>query len=218
MALVIRRHSRARRLIMRLIAGEDRVIVTIPQRAPFADGIALAQHNLDWIARRMAARPARVPFADGALVPLRGIDHCIRHCPHGDFGILAEVGLIRIGGGAQSMAARLEAWLRHQARVDLTAQAAAFADRLEQPFGRISVRDTRSRWGSCAANGNLSFCWRLILAPPAVLAYVVAHELAHLVERNHGPLFWAQVASIAGDVADARAWLKRHGPGLHRYG
>jgi predicted metal-dependent hydrolase len=89
---------------------------------------------------------------------------------------------------------------------------------LGRAAGRISVRDPVSRWGSCAASGNLSFSWRLILAPEMVLDYVVAHEVAHLAVRGHGPLFWKTVAGLTEGTAEARAWLRRHGAGLHRYG
>ncbi len=222
MALVVRRNYRARRLTLRLAAAGDGIIVTIPPTAAFADGVALARDNVSWISSRVAARPARVPFEDDRIVPLRGIDHRLRHRPGGVRGIFAEDGTIHIDGTAARLAPRLEIWLRTQARVDLAAEVAHRAVPLRRsggrPVGRITVRDTRSRWGSCAPNGNLSFSWRLILAPPAVLAYVVAHELAHLVHRDHSPRFWALVETLGGDVAAERAWLKRHGPSLHRYG
>ena len=219
-AFTVRRHPRARRLTLRLSAAGDAVVVTIPPVASVADGIALAHGNLDWIAARLCSRPAPVPFEDGRAIPLRGVEHRIHHS-RGVMGIFAEDGTIHIGGAVARVAPRLLAWLREQAQLDLTAAVAALTTRLDQlphgPVGRISVRDTCSRWGSCAANGNLSFSWRLILAPPPVLRYVVAHELAHLSERNHGPRFWAAVDTIAGNVDAPRAWLRRHGPGLHRY-
>jgi hypothetical protein len=84
--------------------------------------------------------------------------------------------------------------------------------------GRITVRDTRSRWGSCAADGQLNFSWRLILAPPYVLDYVVAHELAHLVHRDHSPAFWALADHLTDHLSAAKAWLNAHGKTLHRYG
>lgn len=218
LVLIVRRNPRARRLTLRLATGGDAVVVTIPHAADFAAGVALAQENLAWIAARLADCPARVPFEDGQVLPLRGLDHRIRHRPRGVCGIMAEDGLIHIDGPSSRLASRLGVWLRAQARADLTRDVMSRAVAGGRPVGRISVRDTRSRWGSCAANGNLSFSWRLILAPSSVLAYVVAHELAHLAHRNHGPRFWAEVAAIAGNVSASRAWLKRHGPGLHRYG
>ncbi|MBE0554766.1 MAG: M48 family metallopeptidase, partial [Rhodobacteraceae bacterium] len=79
----------------------------------------------------------------------------------------------------------------------------------------ITLRDTRSRWGSCTAAGRLMFSWRLIMAPPAVLDYVAAHEAAHLVEMNHSPAYWAVVGRIFPGWQAQRGWLRRHGPGLH---
>jgi predicted metal-dependent hydrolase len=225
MPLVIRRHPRARRLTLRLPVGGDGIVVTIPERAAFEDGVALARTNSGWIADRMGSRPERVGFCNGAILPLRGTDHEIRHLPAGSTPIQVRVrvrvedGRILISGAEAELAARLEAWLRRQARGDLEEHVGRLAPKVGRPVGRIGVRDTRSRWGSCSAAGALSFSWRLILAPSEVLEYVVAHELAHLAERNHGPRFWAVVAELHGDGVDhARAWLRRHGPGLHRYG
>ncbi|MCU0893151.1 MAG: M48 family metallopeptidase [Rhodospirillales bacterium] len=219
MPLVIRRHPRARRLTLRLRVDSDGVVVTIPERAAFADGVALARTNSGWIAERLESRPERVGFCDGAILPLRGIDHEIRHAPAGPHWVRVENNRILISGPEAELAARLAAWLRRQARGDLERQIGRLAPKIGRPLGRVGVRDTRSRWGSCSAAGALSFSWRLILAPSAVLDYVVAHELAHLAERNHGPRFWALVATLHGEgVADARAWLRQHGPGLHRYG
>jgi predicted metal-dependent hydrolase len=83
---------------------------------------------------------------------------------------------------------------------------------------RVGVRDPKSRWGSCSSTGALSFSWRLVFAPEAVVDYVVAHEVAHLVEMNHSPRFWRVVASLVADSQTPRAWLKRHRLELMSYG
>ena len=88
---------------------------------------------------------------------------------------------------------------------------------LGKPHGRIAVRDTRSRWGSCSSKGTLSFSWRLVLAPPFVLDYLVAHEVAHLAHMNHSAAFWALARRLAPRMPEAELWLKVHGPVLHRY-
>jgi len=97
-------------------------------------------------------------------------------------------------------------------------RAEAYARQVERKLGRITLRDTRSRWGSCAANGNLSFSWRLVLAPVEVLDYVVAHEVAHLVHHNHSPAYWAVVRELVPEADGLRRWLKTNGPRLHLYG
>ena len=83
---------------------------------------------------------------------------------------------------------------------------------------RLSIRDQSSRWGSCTSAGSLSFSWRLILAPPYVLDYLAAHEVAHLVEMNHSARFWRVVGRVCGHVERAKTWLDTHGNDLHRYG
>ena len=109
-------------------------------------------------------------------------------------------------------------WLREQARSEIATRVQEKACLLERAPGRITVRDTRSRWGSCSHDGNLSFCWRLVMAPMMVLDYVVAHEVAHLRWTHHGPRFWATVATLTANAGAARCWLDDHGERLHRYG
>ncbi len=92
------------------------------------------------------------------------------------------------------------------------------AAQINRPFRRLTVRDTSSRWGSCSWQGDLSFSWRLILTPEPVIDYMVAHEVSHLAHMNHSSRFWRQVEELAGDVEEAKAWLREHGAGLHRYG
>src|SRR5207248_8410440 len=104
------------------------------------------------------------------------------------------------------------------ARQECLRRARELAARIDRKIGRISVRDTTSRWGSCSASGNLAFSWRLVLAPEAVLDYVVAHEVAHLAELNHGPRFWRLVQSLTPDHDGPRAWLNRHRSRLWSYG
>ena len=112
----------------------------------------------------------------------------------------------------------IEAWLRGEARRVLSDRISAKADQTGRLPIRISVRDTRSRWGSCSSAGALSFSWRLILAPPEVLDYVVAHEMAHLTHPGHGSEFWLTVARLTDQMDAGRAWLRRHGRELFRYG
>jgi hypothetical protein len=103
------------------------------------------------------------------------------------------------------------------ARAEVADRARRLAARIGRKLGRVGVRDTKSRWGSCSGRGNLSFSWRLVFAPEPVINYVVAHEVAHLAEMNHGPRFWRLVESLSPDSAAARAWLKRHRSRLFSY-
>jgi hypothetical protein len=112
---------------------------------------------------------------------------------------------------------RLQSWLRTLARDRLVEASDHYAEQLGKEYMRITLRDTRSRWGSCSSAKALMFSWRLILAPPEVLRYVAAHEVAHLAEMNHSPAFWTNVERIYGAYAAPRRWLRQNGSELHRY-
>lgn len=215
--LVIRRSARAMRMSLRLDPGGG-VVVVLPAGVPAAEAERFARKQRDWISRRLAGLPRRIAMTGGDSVPLMGLPHLVRHVPDARRGVWAEAGEILVSGRLEHVSRRVEAFLREEARLVLTHRARTLAEIIGRKPGRVTVRDTRSRWGSCSASGALSFSWRLILAPGWILDYVVAHEVAHLAEMNHGPGFWGLVADMVGDPAPARAWLKRHGPDLHRYG
>jgi predicted metal-dependent hydrolase len=218
--LVIRRHPRAARIVLRLAPGADRLLLTLPTGASIADGLRLAEAHRDWIADRLARLPAPVPFALGAVIPWRGAPHVVRPDPGRRRRVAVTDGALLVGGDPARLAATLGRWLRADALADLEARSRSLAARLGRPVGRVRVKELRSRWGSCARSGDLSYAWRLILAPDAVRQYVAAHEVAHLARPGHDARFWAEVAALVpgDDVAAARRWLRRHGPGLFRYG
>ena len=216
--LTLRRNPRARRMILRIDSDDDGAVVTVPRGVAVGEALAFAEAKRDWIARRLDAVPARVPFAEGACVPFEGCSHTIRHEGSGPGGVRRAGDEIRVQGAPARVPALVTAWLRCAARRAILAGVDAACGRLGKPAGRVVLRDPRTRWGSCAANGNLSFSWRLIMAPAFVLHYVVAHEVAHLAVANHGPDFWRTVGSLCLDAGEARHWLRVHGRGLHRFG
>jgi len=122
------------------------------------------------------------------------------------------------GGRVEHAGRRLKDWLAQQARADLDERVSWHARKLGVRPRRIGLRDQTSRWGSCSSSGLLSFSWRLIFAPPLVLDYVAAHEVAHLVEMNHGARFWKLVAECVPSLDEAKQWLRHEGTDLHRYG
>ncbi|MCU0837135.1 MAG: M48 family metallopeptidase [Rhodospirillales bacterium] len=217
LALVIRRHRRARRVILRLDRGGEAAVVTLPPLVPETEAIALALRSSDWLRTRLATLPPHVPFAVGAELPLLGRPHRVIAAPAAK-RIVAADATIAVPTTSGDVSQQLHRWLRRQARAEIGHRVAAKATQIGRPVGRIAVRDQTSRWGSCAANGNLSFSWRLIMAPAAVLDYVVAHEVAHLAVKGHGRAFWALVRTLTTGVDEARAWLRCHGDSLHRYG
>jgi hypothetical protein len=216
--LRVRRNARARRLILRIDGERDGVVVTLPHRVPVEEGLDLAHSKAAWIVRQLDRLAPRIPFADGSVVPFLGDDHRIRFDAAGRRPVRRGAGEIVVTGRPEHLARRLTDWLKGEAKRLIAPLAHAKAETLGRSPAAITPRDTRSRWGSCSANGKLSFSWRLIMAPEHILDYVVAHEVAHLVEKNHGPRFWDLVADMTGDVETARAWLNAYGARLHRYG
>ena len=217
-ALRVRRNPRARRLSLRVDTIEGEAVLTVPPSTSVIEGIRFAERKSGWLANRLDKVPPRVPFVDGSTVSILDQEYVVRHAPDAGRVVRREGGEILVSGGIEHLARRLTDWLKREARRELAARAQTMAASIEEKAGRISVRDTRSRWGSCSAKGNLSFSWRLILAPEFVLNYVVAHEVAHLIERNHGPKFWKLVARLDDQADAARKWLRRNGEALHRMG
>ncbi len=214
----LRRNGRARRILLRLDNHGDGVIVTLPKGVPEAEGVAWAEKQAAWVASRLSAMPMRTLFSKGAVIPFEGEGHVIRHTPDARRGVWREPGEICVSGQPEHLARRVRDWLKKEARMRLSEQSADASKRLGLKHGRITIRDTRSRWGSCASNGNLSFCWRLILAPAFVLDYVVAHEVAHLKEPHHGASFWETVAMLDSNMDAGRTWLRQYGETLHFIG
>lgn len=233
-AVNVRRSARAQRLILRL-DQTGTVTLVLPIGVREAEAQAFLKAHTGWLESRLARVPEKLAFVPDVGVPYRGIEHRIRHRPthhpaHHPTGSTARrrgvVWLeqaadgpeIHVAGPAEHLPRRLADWLKAEARRELAARSRLYAARLGRQIGRVTVRDTRSRWGSCSSKGDLSFCWRLILAPDFVIDYVVAHEAAHLVEMNHSVRFWRLVDQLQVDRQRAQRWLKAHGPRLHRYG
>ena len=240
--VALRRSPRARRLSLRVSEAKLGAILTLPVNASLREaGDFLARH-FDWLQKRLAELPHPIPFEDGALTPLRGLGHELRLAPAkgprgkvwtqyeeqpppGANGAPTEGPSssalrrrIWVSGPPPKAESLLVNWLKGQARQDFSARVAWHAPGLEVRPKSITIRDQTTRWGSCSANGTLSFSWRLVLTPPFVLDYVAAHEVAHLRELNHGRRFWRLVRSAAPRTDEARAWLKQNGPRLHQYG
>ncbi|HEC90912.1 MAG TPA: M48 family peptidase [Alphaproteobacteria bacterium] len=220
-AVRFRRNRRARRLIVRVDPGIDGLSVTLPPGAGQGEGLDLIRRRQSWVLGCLDAVAPRVPFAAGAHVPFLGHDHLIRHEQGRGVPVWRALNIITVTGRAEHLARRLNDWFRQQARDEITpriGRKAAVLGPTGRRAGRVSIRDTRSRWGSYSVNGGFSFSWRLVLAPEFVLDYVVAHEVAHMKVMNHGAEFWAVVAGLTDDVQGARDWLKLHGDAIHRYG
>jgi len=216
--LVARINRRARRLIVTVDAVCGRVIVTAPSRRALPEAIDFAKTRTRWITAQLVESGGAKPFCDGLVIPFRGSPTCIEHAGGPRAGVRFESGKIIAGGDEAHLNRRITDWLKSEARRVLTERADHYAGELGRKRGSITIRDTRSRWGSCARDGSLSFSWRLILAPPEILDYVAAHECAHLVHLNHSPAYWRTLRNLGIDSRTARAWFAENGKDLYAYG
>ncbi len=217
--VAIRVSLRARRVALRIDAAERRVELILPPGVPAESGLRFLRDKRGWIAARLGALPRPIPFVEGAVVPVLDLPHTIRRAfdASGPPVVVAD-GEIRVRGDPAHLPRRVRDHLAALARDELARRARPIAAQIGRKVTRVGVRDTKSRWGSCSSSGNLSFSWRLIFAPEPVVHYVVAHEVAHLAEMNHGPRFWRLVESLAPGTAQPRAWLARHRARLLAYG
>jgi hypothetical protein len=197
-------------------------LLTLPPHGKWNEAEAFLARQHNWLAARIKRAPQAASFADGGVVPLRGVDHRIIGTGklRGRVELAEDDGemVLLVPGEPAHQARRLTDWLKDEAHADLSAASAVHAARLGVTVKAIRMRSQASRWGSCSSSGNINYNWRLVLAPPFVLDYVAAHEVAHLVEMNHSAAFWATVKRTLPEMDKGRAWLKAHGRQLMAHG
>jgi len=212
------RSSRARRVSIRIDPRAGQVVVTLPMRAARRAGMALLTTHAAWVMQRLAALAPPVEFVPGAEVMVGGVPHVIRHDDTARGGAFLDGASIIVSGQSEFLARRVKDFLRAEAKRRIACLAEGHAATLGVTIRTIRMKDTRSRWGSCAPDGTLAFSWRLVMAPDWVLDYVVAHEVAHLRELNHSLRFWAHVEMLTQNRSAAQDWLRDNGPALLRVG
>jgi predicted metal-dependent hydrolase len=240
--MLLRRSVRARRFSLQVSEARRGAVLTMPAYSSFAEADEFLSRHFDWLKERVAGLPEPVPFTDGAIIPLRGLAHVLRFegsvrrrrgvvwveepedakiapaWPAGARVAKRRLPRLHVSGEEEHAPRRLLDWLKRQAHLDLRFRVDLHAKRLNLTPKRIFVRDQTTRWGSCSTTGALSFSWRLVLAPPFVLDYLAAHEVAHLSELNHSRRFWRLCESLCPETSVARAWLAHNGPALHAIG
>lgn len=212
----LKRSARARRFSLRVSRLDGKVTLSMPIRAREGEALAFLQGHEGWLRQTLQAMPgaALSPVGLGSVIAVEGRE--LRLAPGTGRGIRVEGDEMLVPGDPATVGPRVAAWLKVLARDRLARASSHYAGLVGRSYASLAIRDTRSRWGSCSPDGRLMYSWRLIMAPPAVLDYVAAHEVAHLVELNHSPAYWRVVTGICPDWKDHRAWLKTHGNTLHR--
>ena len=215
--LRFRRNAKARRLVLRLDDKTQGLVMTLPKRTGLSEALRFVETSREWIVRTLGKQTPTATIANGANLLYRGMSHRLQFTG-GKRGVVSvSEGVLLVPGDAAHAPRRLRDYLKAQALRELSVASHKYALAMDTKYTRISIRDQKSRWGSCSAGGVLSYSWRLILAPDFVLDYVAAHEVAHLREMNHGPRFWRLVLTHCHQARDAKQWLKAHGREVHRY-
>ena len=216
--IYIRQSSRARRILLKVGPYDRKVEVVTPADVSASEGLKFARSQARWVAGRLSHICEKVPFIDGSTFPLLDQPVTIKQTDNRSAIPILLKNELLVGGQSDTISGRVRRWLCDRAAKEIKPRVIAMSELLGRKPARISMRDTRTRWGSCSSAGNLNFSWRLVMAPESVLDYVVAHEVAHLCELNHGSRFWTLVDTLCEDVTNARAWLRVNGAHLHRYG
>jgi len=213
----IRPMRSARRLRLRYDERRGLLRLTCPARMSRRQALAWAAEQSAWVDAQIAAAGKAELLADGAVIPLEGLDVRLRWSATAPRTPRLEEGEIVCGGPPEAFGRRIETFFKKRALDILSRETAEYAAKGGLSLRSVSVGDAATRWGSCSSQGRIRYSWRLILAPPPARRFVAAHEVAHLAHLNHGPEFKALEAELfEGDVAAARALLRRVGPRLKR--
>lgn len=211
----IKRSARARRYSLRISNKDGSISLTVPKYAAMGDAVDFARAQEGWMRKHLEKQMQPLPMYFGASVLFDGVETRIEQ--GSGRAVRYNNGVLYVPGSVDKLPAKLRAYFKTMARERMVSASVYYADLLGKPIGRITLRDTRSRWGSCTSDGNLMYSWRLIMAPREVQAYVAAHEACHLIEMNHSDAYWALVAKIFPNYKQHRLWLKKNGTLLHRY-
>ncbi len=218
--IAIKPHKRAKNYKLSIPAGKAPTL-SMPYYGNMREAERFLLRHKDWLQNKLKSNPKPVKFCDGAIIPLRGVNHRLIMLDSLRAGVQlvgnGEMPIIKVGGGEHHMARRLTDWLKKQAKIDIEKSLKYHCDNLNVTYKSISIRSQSSRWGSCSSAKRLNFNWRLIMAPPFVLDYVVAHEAAHLIEMNHSQKFWDLVRKTLPDMQRGKKWLKQNGQYLMLY-
>lgn len=214
--ILIRKHHSAKRISLRYNHTKNSVSLTIPRHSSVRRAIAFAHEKTMWLEAQIQQYQTikTQDITENCKISVLGEELTIKHSA--GRGIASKIGsVLYIHGEQDFMKRRLQTWLKNLCKTEIISFSDKFASQIGVRIKKITLRDTRSRWGSCSTNGSLSFSWRLVFAPHNVLEYVVAHEVAHLLEHNHSPAFWNVVANLCPNWKNARYWLKQNGKTLH---
>ena len=212
--IFLRQNNNSRRITLRISALDGKITITGPNYLDFAEFKKFAESKKSWLKSKRESFEPPIFISEGMEIPISGTNTKILFS---DVKEPKKVGGILFVSKEKPVSTQVKKYLKEIGRIHLAYICKEFAERLGSKVHKITLRDTRSRWGSCSNDAKLMFSWRLIMAPEDILAYVAAHEVAHLKHMNHSKDFWETVEYLFGPYKKERAWLKQNGPSLHRY-
>ena len=215
----VKENDRAKRITLRLSADGGAAKVTTPSHIGDDAIEEFVRRNRNWLSVRISRLPEKVRLARGAVIPFKGIDHTVRSTGtvRGTVNAIIHDGdhFLDVPGELDGIGRRLLNFLKKEARKELDHAVNLHAAKIGVRPAQLRITDTTSRWGSCSSNRTLSFSWRVIMAPPEVLNYLAAHEVAHLREMNHSKRFWDLTHELCPDTDVQKTWLRTNGAKLH---
>ncbi len=193
------------------------VQIVIPNRVSIKAAFRFAEAERAWVAQQISRLPEKQQLTVGGSIPYLGVPYEIVQGSGLRGGVVVEQGRIVINADVPHIPRRVQEWLRKQAKAQLSEKCEYWAKRMGVRYQRITVRDQKTRWGSCSSAGSLNFSWRLVMMPEEVLEYIVIHELSHLIHLDHSPAFWRLVSTHCPSFETQKKWLKINGTHMHKY-
>jgi predicted metal-dependent hydrolase len=218
--LDVRISPRAKRLSLRLDTTKRRVCLIIPKRASLKNAYIFAFNHRNWIEDKIKEIPTGIPFSDGAVISILGKDR--RIVIERTTSRLTEITLtddeLQVKTKLDDIEPRIARFLKKLASEEFLKMAQEKAARIDKKVVNLTVRDMKTRWGSCSTDGRMALSWRLMFAPFEAYEYVISHEVAHLLHPNHGPRFWKLCEELSTDFSTGHTWMKVNGGELMRFG
>ncbi len=219
--VTVKRSKRAKRVALRLDPIERVINLIVPNKMTLKKAYSFAREHEGWVVKTLENLAPPIEFTNGAIIPIFGdsilID--VEHNPRLKRTTMKQHDdILKVKTYMDDPSNRIITHLKKLAHVGLSDMASEKASMIDKTISSISVRDTKTRWGSCSTYGKLSFSWRLIFAPYDAIDYVVAHEVAHLVYMDHSKDFWALCRELSTNFIEGQYWMKNHGNELMRYG
>jgi len=211
----VKKSKKAKRVSLRVSGANGNVFLIVPVRVSMQDAENFACEKVGWIRKQLVSKVEKTSVQHGTILPIGGVPHKVI-AGYGKKIIFKDRTII-VPFKRKSFNSGLKAFLIELARQRFCERTDYYTKLIGKEYSRIEIRDTKSRWGSCSAEGNISYSWRLILAPNSVLDYLVVHEVSHLVEMNHSINFWNHVETLMPNYKEFRSWLKLNGERLHSY-